>query len=82
MMCSLAEDKRQFDKRATNTGMHFELLKITTLKKNLVLMIFCTNYNFKIENWRIYWKSKLGIYLPDTPSIGHSYSFLKCSTDK
>lgn len=36
MLCSLADDRRQFEKRATNTGMHFELLQITySLKKTL-----------------------------------------------
>lgn len=29
MLCSLADDRRQFKKRTTNTGMHFELLQIT-----------------------------------------------------
>lgn len=36
MLCSLADDQRQLEKRATNTGMHFELLQITySLKKTL-----------------------------------------------
>lgn len=34
MLCSLADDRRQFEKRATNTGMHFELLQITNYLKN------------------------------------------------
>lgn len=36
MLCSLADDRRQFEKRAATTGMHLELLQITySLKKTL-----------------------------------------------
>lgn len=36
MLCSPADDRRQLEKRATNTGMDFELLQITnSFKKTL-----------------------------------------------
>lgn len=50
MLCSLADDQRQLEKRATNTGMHFELLQITYSLKKPYANFFFTNYNFKIES--------------------------------